>query len=145
MKHICIMLAILAMVGCQKKYKITEKARQQLPVSLDYFLSDFIPGHSIPEINHLSVVYENDTLALLQFRTSVKDSAGTEMAFDMRYVYLFDRRASYMEKRTVMNECFTRIPLLPDKKIKECRDSVRIKKENVYDSIYGMTLPVRVQ
>ena len=136
-------LLILLAVSCTHRCKITERAMRQLPVSLDEQFSDFVPGFSDLKIQNLKTVYENDSICLLQFTAAFKDSSGTGREYDLRYVYLFDRFMSYSEGKAVFEECFKAIPCLPDKLIKECRDSVRINKESVFNNAIGSTIEVR--
>lgn len=129
--------------GCHRTYSITERAKQQLPVSLEYGMSKYIYDFKDPEIEDLKVVYENDSICLLQFTAAYKDSANTTKRLDLRYIYLFDRFMSMAEGKPVFNEGFRNILCLPDQIIKESREEVKMNKEVVYNDFIGSTFPVK--
>lgn len=145
-KTLAVALAALffaLVTGCRRTYSITERARQQLPVSLDYGMEEFVSHFEDGVIENLKTVYENDSICLLQFTAAYKDKAGATKRIDMRYIYLFDRAMSVAERRPVFNEGFRNILCLPDRIIKESRKEVRRNKEVVYNDFIGSTFPVK--
>ena len=136
-------LILAAVTGCHRTYSITERAKQQLPVSLDYGMEEFVSHFEDGVIENLKTVYENDSICLLQFTAAYKDTAGVTKRIDMRYIYLFDRAMSAAERKPVFNESFRNILCMPDDVIEQCRKEVKKNKEVVYDSFIGTTFPVR--
>lgn len=139
-----ILLAGLMMIcGCERERQITKRAKRQLPVSLEYGLSKFVNGFSDPKIEDLKIVYENDSICLLQFTAAFKDTSNATRRLDFRYIYLYDRFMSMAEKRPVFNEDFRNILCLPDELIKQSREEVKKNKEVVYNDFIGTTFPVK--
>lgn len=139
-----ILLAGLMMIcGCERECLITKRAKRQLPVSLEYGLSKFVNGFSDPKIEDLKIVYENDSICLLQFTAAFKDTSNATRRLDFRYIYLYDRFMSMAEKRPVFNEDFRNILCLPDELIKQSREEVKKNKEVVYNDFIGTTFPVK--
>ncbi len=146
MKHCTLAIIFLATIflfGCGRTYSITERAKQQLPVSLEYGMSKYINGFSDPKIEDLKIVYENDSICLLQFTAAYKDTLNQTKRLDLRYIYLFDRFMSMAERKPVFNEGFRNILCLPDELIKKSRKEVKKNKEVVYDNFIGTTFPVK--
>ncbi len=147
MKHSTILLSLIMLaiaIGCtSRSYPITERAKKQLPVSLEYGMSKYVQDFRDPKIEDLKVVYENDSICLLQFTAAYKDNADMIKRLDFRYIYLFDRFMSMAERKPVFNEDFRNILCLPDKLIKESREEVERKGEVVYDDFIGTTFPVK--
>lgn len=139
-----ILLAGLMMIcGCERECQITKRAKRQLPVSLEYGLSKFVNGFSDPIIEDLKIVYENDSICLLQFTAAFKDTSNATRRLDFRYIYLYDRFMSMAEKKPVFNEDFRNILCLPDELIKQSREEVKKNKEVVYNDFIGTTFPVK--
>lgn len=132
MKHCTLAIIFLATIflfGCGRTYSISERAKQQLPVSLEYGMSKYINGFSDPKIEDLKIVYENDSICLLQFTAAYKDTLNQTKRLDLRYIYLFDRFMSMAERKPVFNEGFRNILCLPDELIKKVgRRLRRIKR-----------------
>lgn len=142
---IIILLTILALtIGCRgHSYPITERAKKQLPLSLEYGMSKYVQDFKDPAIENLKIVYENDSICLLQFTAAYKDNSNKTKRLDFRYIYLFDRFMSMAEGKPVFNEDFRNILCLPDEIIKESRKEVERNKEVVYNDFIGTTFPVK--
>ena len=85
MKHCTLAIIFLATIflfGCGRTYSISERAKQQLPVSLEYGMSKYINGFSDPKIEDLKIVYENDSICLLQFTAAYKDTLNQTKRLD---------------------------------------------------------------
>ena len=89
-----ILLAGLMMIcGCERECQITKRAKRQLPVSLEYGLSKFVNGFSDPKIEDLKIVYENDSICLLQFTAALQrhverhQKVGFQVHLPIRQVY----------------------------------------------------------
>lgn len=106
-------------------------------------MSKFVNGFSDPKIEDLKIVYENDSICLLQFTAAFKDTSNATRRLDFRYIYLYDRFMSMAEKRPVFNEDFRNILCLPDELIKQSREEVKKNKEVVYNDFIGTTFPVK--
>lgn len=147
MKRSTIILLIITLtlaIGCGgHSYPITERAMKQLPVSLEYGMSKYVQDFKEPAIEDLKIVYENDSICLLQFTAAYKDSTNATRRLDFRYIYLFDRFMSMAEGKPVFNEDFRNILCLPDEIIKESREEVKRNKEVVYNDFIGTTFPVK--
>ncbi len=128
--------------GCDRQYTITKRARLQLPVSLNERLTDIVPAAGEAQIRNLKIVYENDSICLLQFTAAYKDTADVERTIDLRYIYLYDDFGSIMNGKMTFNEVFRVIPCMPDDLIKKNRENVRKNNESVYKDLYGSTMPV---
>lgn len=139
---ILIVAALSVIVGCSRRYGITERAMRQLPISLKEQVTEFVPGHRDLSIRNLKTVYENDSICLLQFTAAYKDTSGAENTVDLRYVYLYDDAVSMMVGKMTFNEVFHQIPCMPDDLIRKNKETVRKNKESVYNDLYGSTLPV---
>lgn len=129
--------------GCGRECQITRRAKQQLPVSLEYGMSKFVSGFRDPKIEDLKIVYENDSICLLQFTAAYKDTTDAVRRLDFRYIYLYDSFMSFAEKKPVYNEDFRNILCLPDELIKQSRKDVKKNKEVVYNDFIGTTFPVK--
>lgn len=142
---IVFLLISLAMtVGCiGHSYPITERAKKQLPVSLEYGMSKYVQDFKDPAIENLKIIYENDSICLLQFTAAYKDKSNKTKRLDLRYIYLLDGFMSMAEGKPVFNEDFRNILCLPDEIIKESRKEVKRNKEVVYNDFIGTTFPVK--
>lgn len=140
----CLLLVgVILASSCDRECKITERARRQLPLSLEYGISKYVNDFKNPQIENLKTVYQNDSICLLQFTAVYKDSRDAVKKLDLRYIYLYDRFMSIAERKPVFNEDFRNIPCLPDELIKANRKEVAKNKEVVYDDFIGTTFPVK--
>lgn len=138
-----LLIGSIMISGCARECQITKRAKQQLPVSLEYGMSKFVSGFSDPKIEDLKVVYENDSICLLQFTAAYKDTTNATKRLDLRYIYLYDRFMSMAAKKPVFNEDFRNILCLPDELIKQSREEVKKNNEVVYNDFIGTTFPVK--
>lgn len=137
------MACILTISACQKQYKIEERARHQLPVSLNDELQVSFPGSFDPAVEYIKTVYVNDSICMLQFTARFKDGNGAPKVCDYRYIYLIDILQSRMMHQAIFCEQFKKILCMPDRLIRECRKEIAASGESVYESAIGGTLPVR--
>lgn len=128
---------LLACVSCAKKYGIEERARQQMPVSLDAEIQEFCPGASNLDIQDIKTIYVNDSICLLQFSVLYDNEVGKRRARDYRYIYLIDMIQSRMERRPVFLEQFRNILCMPDELIRQCCKDIKESGESVYESSIG--------
>lgn len=141
MKRHIIALAILTLVclSCRPKVPFLEsRARQQLPVSVEYDLNRL----ENKVIQGLKTVYVNDSICLLQFHLLYNNENGEVRVQDMRYTYLIDFMESHFAGKTVYKENFEFIACMPDEYIEKSKERADATGESVYSYLYGGAYPI---
>lgn len=140
---IAYLLLSFLLVSCAREYGIEKRAKQQLPVSLEYSADMIERGAHQFEIEELKTVYANDSICLLQFQLRFLNDAEKPQLRDYRYTYMIDLMMSRTMHQPVFLEKFSNILCLPDDLIKQCRKDVEESGESVYDNAIGSCFPVQ--
>ena len=141
MKRSIIAFAILALVclSCRPKVPFLEsRARQQLPVTIEYDLNRL----KDKMIQDLKTVYVNDSICLLQFHLQYKNGSGDIQVQDVRYTYLIDFVMSHYSGEIVYKELMEFMTCMPDEYIKKNWQYVDATGESVYSYLYGGAYPI---
>jgi len=132
----------LLITGSCTHYGIEDRARKQMPVSLEYELQGFSPGCTDWRYENLKTIYVNDSICMLQFTARFHDAAGEKKMRDYRYIYLIDTQMSHIMHKPVFKEQFRNILCMPDKVIRRSRRETRRNKESVYEQMVNATLTI---
>ncbi len=90
------------------------------------------------------VVYENDSIALIQFIGQFNDTTGTKRYIELCYTYLYDGFMSNIERRPIFCEQFREMRNLSDDEIREKNRQVKETNESVYLRRFGGAIEVAV-
>lgn len=138
-KIFVFVILALSFMSCRSKMHFLEnRARQQLPVSIEFDLNN-LEGK---EIHDLKTVYVNDSICLLQFHLQYKDESDNICIQDMRYTYVIDFMMSHYSGKAVYKELMEFMTCMPDEYIKEKRKIADQTGESVYNYMYGGTYPI---
>lgn len=147
MKALRLILALVifatAPCSCKKHYKIEDRAKKQIDISLPSEVKDLVPEIDEVTISDLETVYVNDSICLLQLVARYGINGIMEYEEDLQYVYYLDMMVSRAAGRNVFVEEFRRVPRLSKEEIKAGYKKVKRTKENVYNQYIGNGCPVR--
>lgn len=148
MKALRLILALVifatAPCSCKKHYKIEDRAKKQIEISLPSEVKDLVPEIDEVTISDLETVYVNDSICLLQLVARYGINGIMEYEEDLQYVYYLDMMVSRAAGRNVFVEEFRRVPRLTEEEIRESYRKVRRSGENVYDRYVGNGCPVKI-
>jgi len=130
-------ISILPIVSCQRRHSIEDRAKIQLPLSLATEIQDFEKGTEVLEIKDLKTVYVNDSICIMQFKPSLRDSTGRISEKELQYVYYVDMFLSRYYGRFIFRNEFRAVPSMTGKEIRENARKVRRDGENVYRAFEG--------
>lgn len=143
MKRLFVYFLLLSVCfSCGHRFGIEERAIRQVHNSLPEELESYCDGVSSWRTEDMKTVYVNDSVCILQFTARFRDSADVKYVRDLRYTYLNDRLESIVEGRMVYKESFLNTLCMPDELIGYFRDDIKKRGESVYESAYGLVLPI---
>lgn len=91
---IFILLAIFVL-GCAKKGGLEQLARENLPAKLAEMTEMTLGSSEGMEIKDIQVIYDCDSLCIVQCRSFAKDTDGNDVSKEVRYFFAQDRFMSF--------------------------------------------------
>ena len=88
-------LSFVTLLACHKESKLERLARENLPGKLAEMTERTLGTSEGMEIKDIQVIYDCDSLCILQCRSFAKDTSGYDVSKDIRYFFLHDRFMSF--------------------------------------------------
>jgi hypothetical protein len=128
-----------------RENKLVKIAKTELQSAIESNLKEYYAVVDSVSVRDIKTVYDNDSICILQCITTGKDTAGTVQEIEYRYTFLIDMIASRIEGKAIFNERAEICLCMPDSLIKKSREESERSGENVYDALYGSTLPISIR
>ena len=135
----CLFFFILQ--SCREN-ALVKNATKELDSAVKYNLKEKYKVTDDITIKEIKTVYDNDSICILQCKASGKNSAGELTGIEYRYVYLIDMIMSRVAGRAIINDNIEECLCMPDELIRKSRKESDALGENVYEALYGTTLPI---
>lgn len=128
--------------ACSKDKPLVRLAKEQMPASIDSTLTKKYGEIKGLEISSVALVYEDDSICILQCEAKAEGKKGKKILKQYRYVYLFDVNMSNMNSKMIFCENLTEMPLMPEERIKNVLKDLYKDKVSVYNSQYVLVRPI---
>lgn len=138
------LISLIALLSACHKDSLSEKAAGHFSRALKQRVEGrYASGVAKMQVRDRKVVYENDSICLMQCYVDVVDRAGKKELLEYRYIFLWDTSMSRLMGKKIYNEVLLDFPCLPDKQIELSLKEVERTGESVYESLYGETFPLK--
>lgn len=131
-KAIFILAGLLLLISCARNGSLVDVAIKRLPVSLDLAMREQMGTVDTPEIKDVKVIYDCDSLCVVQCRAGAKDMYGEIRSETVRYFFVKD---VYMTRGTGVpsyGDLVVGGKYLKGKEIREFQKSMRDKAGETY-------------
>lgn len=138
------LILLIAFVAACHMDSLSDKASEHFSRTLKKRVEErYVSGVAKMQIRDQKVIYENDSICLMQCYVDVIDRAGKKEFLEYRYIFLWDTFMSRLMGKKIYNEALLDFPCLPDEQIKLSLEEVKRTGESVYESLYGETFPLK--
>lgn len=93
--------ALLLLASCTSRKGISEVAMQYFPDKLSEAFSEYLGEKVTPEVSGLEVIYDCDSLCMIQCYAVVPDPSGDDTVESVRYTFAKDPFFSRVEGRPI--------------------------------------------
>lgn len=140
-----LLLSTTLTISCRRESSLAKIATAQLPVSLEREMAEILDAVGEPRIEDLTIVYDCDSLCILQCKAYAKDRSGRDLYDTIRYIFVQDRYMSWATGRPVYHESLTGGKFLSDKEIKEFRKETEENAAARYNYYLGISQLVEIR
>ena len=95
-RFLFIISFVLIVLGCGRERGLENLARENLPAKLAEMTEMTLGTSEGMEIKDIQVIYDCDSLCVLQCHSFAKDTSGFEVSNNIRYFFLHDRFMSFV-------------------------------------------------
>ncbi len=146
MKKVLLISACMLLVfACRHNSSLSELAIRQLPSSLDEAMREQMGTVDTPEIKDVKVIYDCDSLCVVQCRAGAKDAYGMIRSETVRYFFVLDTYLSYATGIPSYGDLVVGGKYLEDRKsIKTFQKEMTERPKEVYMYYLSASRPVNL-
>ena len=137
-KYSFAVLASVLLFSCSNRGGLYNLAVKQLPITLETGMRDYMQTVGKPEIKDIEVIYDCDSLCVLQCRASAPDQYGYRRSETVRYFFVKDVFLSKASGKTVYGDFVTGGKILDKKGKKVFQKTMEDGKTEKYLYYLGM-------
>ena len=134
---------MLLLASCSSKSGLEDMALGFLPDKVEESMSIYLGSVKRPEIIDVRLVYDSDSICVIQCVASSADASGNNMSQPMRYVFARDSFMSMAKGSDVYVHAAVGAKYLDDDGIKEFRQKMDDKSRNLYVTYLSMCDPIK--
>lgn len=131
-KAMMIMAALMLLAACSHGGSLAKVAVKRLPVSLDLAMREQMETVESPKIKNVKVIYDCDSLCVVQCKAGAKDVYGETRSETVRYFFVKDMFMSRATGVPSYGDLVVGGKYLKGKEIREFQKSMRDKAGETY-------------
>lgn len=141
--RIAFLLTLCLCAGsCTHKSHLHEAALKQLPITLEAAMAEYMGTVGKPIITDLQVIFDCDSLCILQCKASAPDASGKLREDTVRYFFVRDNMMSAFYGRPQYFDSVTGAQYLDKAGIREFVKKYNENSNEHYTYYLGMSAPV---
>lgn len=142
-RYIIYILATTLLIGaCARESSIVPLAKQNMPALLEREMAEYMGTVEKPLIKDLQVVYQCDSMCVIQAHVSAKDAYGKVQKENIRYFFIKDTFASSLNEGDVYCHKVTGAVYLDKKGIKKFQDDLEKEPQRTYIYYLAASTPI---
>ncbi|MBR5396486.1 MAG: hypothetical protein IK145_01365 [Bacteroidales bacterium] len=131
-KPLLLLLSAALFFGCSSKGSLEQVAREHIQAKVFEAMGDRLGAVGEPEIKDIQVLYDCDSLCILQCRALSKDAEGNDLSGVARYIFAKDPFLSRANGKPAYCDAALGSEYLDSKGIKEFRKKMEDNGSDIF-------------
>ena len=146
MKRILLIsVCALLCIACGRSSSLSKLAARQLPHSLDIAMREQMETVAAPVIKDVKLIYDSDSLCVLQCRAGAKDVYGKTRTETVRYYFVMDCIMTRASGEPSYGDLVVGGNYLKGREIKEFQKEMETRPEETYFYFLSASRPVELK
>ena len=128
--------------ACTRTSRLYDVAVKQLPITLGQAMAEYMETVGEPAISDLQVIFDCDSLCILQCKASALDASGRRREETVRYFFVRDNIMSAVSGSPQYFDSVTGAKYLDKKGIKDFVKKYKESSTEHYTNYLGMSVPI---
>ena len=137
-----VFMVLFFAVSCSSGNGLEGMAMERLPKALEKAMEEQMSLKGGAQIQSPDIIYDSDSLCMIQFKAVAKDPSGKKFSFPVRYIYLRDVFMSAAKGHPIYLEMVTGCQTMNRKELKTLKESCREKSNELYIYYAGVATPI---
>lgn len=140
-KIILSAITAILLLSCSRS-GLAPIAKEYLPARLNEAMAEYMETVGEPRVDNMKVIYDCDSLCIIQGHASAKDAAGKDRDDTFRYIFVKDPFMTAMTGKPVYYDAVQGSKLLSGKELEEFRQKLRDGGSKTFNQYLAMGEPV---
>lgn len=127
-----VLFSVIFLSACDRRHAIVKLAEENLPAILDREMRYYNNTVETPSIEKLQLIYQNDSLCVLQFYSSARDAENVLKSETIRYIFVVDTFLSRFNGKPSYCHAIQGAPYLDKEGIAKFRKRIDSDPQNMY-------------
>lgn len=134
--------ALVAAASCSSRGGLEKLAMKRLPTALEKAMEVQMGVKGGAKIQSPEIIYDCDSICMIQFQALAKDSAGEDYTFPVRYIFVKDVFMSAAKGHPVYSEMVAGSPKMDREEVQKLKDHCREHGTELYVFYSGAASPI---